>query len=516
MRTAWALAMLLLAPALVSASEAPAEPAEGWWEDTRLDEDRDGVDDALAPLLSTSAPLVVLLDYASMPTEAQKAAVRARGVEIVQAYGHFPILAVRALPAQVPGLATLPGVVLVEKDDVLTTQLKESVPLLGVPQAIRTYQTTGKGVVVAVLDDGSFDQHPDLRQKVAAAYDAGGGTGGPASEGSPVTLVAPASEDGHATHVAGTILGGGDQSGGTYRGVAPGARYVNVKVFTGPNQTSSTLVLKGLDWVLDQQDALGIRVATMSLGGRASDGKDAISRAVNVAVDKGLVVVAAAGNGGPGPETVSSPGAAAKAITVGAVDKRKGVATFSARGPTLDGRLKPDVAAPGVGIVSTVPPNKGSGASVLETQTLFYGPLSGTSMAAPHVSGVVALMLEANPSLSPQQVKQMLMVTAQDIGAPGADNETGYGFVNAIAAVQVAKDPSILESPQFRAKLAAIPDPPEESFLSKLSYEMESMGRSGALVFYGVLALAVAGVLVAGTFILRRRAARDGAPPPSP
>lgn len=510
MRLAWALTLLLLAPALVGGAVGEdAREERGWWTSTTLDADQDGLDDALA--LAGADPLVVLLDYATMPTRAQKAAVRDAGVLLVAEYRHFPVLAVQALPQQVPGLARLPGVVLVEKDDVLVPLLKESVPLIGAPQAATRYGATGAGVTVAVIDDGAFDQHPDLRSKVTASYDATGGGGGPLT-GAPVTVVAPAGEEGHGTHVAGTVVGGGDQSGGVYKGVAPGAQYVNVKVFSGPNQTSSTLVLKGLDWIVDQQDELGVRVVVMSLGGRPSDGKDAISRAVNVAVDEGLVVVAAAGNGGPGAQTISSPGAAAKAITVGAVDKRKGIASFSSRGPTLDGRAKPDIMAPGVGIVSTVPPHKESGGILLRQGTLFYGPLSGTSMAAPHVAGVAALMLQANPDLGPQEVKDILLVTAQDLGGPGADNATGYGFVNAIAAVQVAKDPSLLESPQMRAKLAAIPDPPEESVLDRLSYEVGSMTRSGELLFYGVLLLALVAVLVVGALIVRRR--RAAAPPP--
>lgn len=504
------LALLLAGPLLASATpQHPTFPAdERWWESAALDPDRDGVDDALETLLDAAAPsdpLVVLLGYARMPTPAEKAAVRGSGAFIVHEYRHFPILAVRAPAAHVRGLADLPGVALVEKDDVIRRQLKESVPLMGVPQAIQRYGATGQGVVVAVLDDGAFDQHPDLQRKVAAAYDAAGGADATPLGGA-ITVVAPASDEGHATHVAGTIVGGGDRSGGVYKGVAPDARYVNVKVFTGPNQTSSSVVLNGLDWVLDHREDLDIRIASLSLGGRASDGRDALSRAVNVAVDKGLVVVAAAGNTGPAEGTVSSPGAAAKAITVGAVDKRKGLAHFSARGPTLDGRVKPDVVAPGVGIVSTVPPGRTGGAGILsgDDRTLLYGPLSGTSMAAPHVAGVVALMLEAEPTLDPGDVKRILLATAQDLGKPGVDNETGHGFVNAIAALQVAQDLTLLESPGMRERLASIPDPPPEPFMERLSYEMQALGRSGRLTLYAVLGVVLVAA-VAGAWMLRRK-----------
>ena len=503
----WVLPALLLAPLLASAGTTAGPEPDAWWTQTRLDLDGDRVDDALAPLVDApgAPPLVVLLSYAAPPTPAQKAAARAAGAEVLHEYRHFPVLAVRAPAALVPGLARLPGVALVEKDDVVSRQLKESVPLMGVPQAIERYGRTGKGVVVAVLDDGAFDQHPDLRPKVVAAYDAAAGNAATPGDG-PVSLVAPASDEGHATHVAGTVVGGGDQSGGVYKGVAPGARYVNVKVFTGPNETSSSIVLKGLDWVLDRREDLDVRIVSMSLGGRPSDGKDALSRAVNVASDLGLVVVAAAGNTGPGEGTVGSPGAAAKAITVGAVDKRKALAPFSARGPTLDGRAKPDVVAPGVGIVSTVPPGRTGGAGVLSPgRTILYGPLSGTSMAAPHVAGVAALMLEADPGLTPADVKRILLATAQDLGAPGADHGTGHGFVNAVAAVQVAEDPSLMDAPAFRERLAAIPDPPAETLLDRLSYEMDALARSGALTFYAVILAGAAASLAAGAWAQRRR-----------
>lgn len=506
MRTGALLALLLVLPAVAASAVGGAEPGgPAWWERTLLDADRDGVDDALAPLLAAAGdePLRVILSYARTPGEHEAAQARARGAEVVFAPRHFPLLVVDARAADVPRLADAPGVVLVEKDDAIFPLLKESVPLIGAPQAWQQYAVGGQGVVVAVLDDGAYDKHPDLEPKLAGAYNAAA-SGTPLGPGGSEVVV-PAGENGHATHVAGTIVGGGGESDGVYKGVAPGARFVNVQVFAGPNQTTSEYVLRGLDWTLTNKDRLGIRLAQMSLGGRPSDGTDALSRAVDIAVDKGLVIVAAAGNAGPGDKTVSSPGAAEKAITVGAVDKRKNLAGFSSRGPTLDGRVKPDLVAPGVGVVSTIPPASATGVSGLVggSRTVYYGSLSGTSMAAPHVAGVVALMLQANPRLEPLDVKRILLATAQDLGTRGKDNQTGYGFVNAIAAVQVAKDPRLLQSPRLQAVLQTIPEPARESFVDRLTYEAQSLARSGGLPTVGLLA-AVCLIGVGAALVARR------------
>lgn len=496
------LVLVLLAPLSASQSAAERVDVDAWWTRTLLDADRNGVDDAL--VLAGTQPVTLLVDYAALPTGAQLAELDARGAQIVHVFRNFPIVVARVAADRAISLLDAPGVVLLESIDTIRPQLKESVPLIGAPQAWKTYGSTGKGVVVAVLDDGAYEQHPDFQGKIAAHYDAGN-AGSPVQRPSQVDVLAPAGEDGHGTHVAGTVIGQGGESGGVYKGVAPDAKFVNVKVFSGPNQTTSDLVLKGLDWTLDNAERLKIRVAVMSLGGRPSDGTDALSRGVNVAVDKGLVIVAASGNAGPAAKSVTSPGAAERAITVGAVDKQKRVASFSSRGPTLDGRVKPDLAAPGVNIVSTVPPVSTGGVNnILQGgRTSYYGPLSGTSMAAPHVAGVVALMLQANPTLSPQDIKRMLLVTAQEIGKPGIDNETGYGFVNGAAAVQVAKDPKILDQPQYRARLATIPDPEPESFLERLAFDARNLSISelGLVAVVGI----VGSVVVLAIVLARRR-----------
>ena len=498
------LASLLLAPLAAAPAPVPRAPPP-WWETTLLDTDRDRLDDGLAPLLVGEDPLVVLAAFDGPSTPSERAALAEAGFELVRSYAQFDVVAVRALPADVPRLLDVEGVVFVEQNDAIVKLLRESVPLVGAPQVWKSFDVDGRGQVIAVLDDGAYGAHPDFSNKIAGSFDASlssvaGPFGVPAS-----VPVMPAGEDGHGTHVAGTIVGPGTQSGGSYRGVAPEARFVDVKVFRGPNQTNSDIVLRGLEWVLDNRARLDIRVASMSLGGRPSDGQDALSRAVNVAVDKGLIIVAAAGNAGPGAKTVASPGAAEKAITVGAVDKQKRIASYSSRGPTLDGRVKPDLVAPGSDIMSTIPPVSTTSAfGAIGSREVYYGALSGTSMAAPHVSGVVALMLEANPDLGPLDVKRILLATAQDLGPPGRDNDTGYGFVNAIAVVQVARDPTLLDSPRFAAILATLPEPAPETLLDRAQVEIETAVRQGKLPYYGAIALGVLLALAMLVALVRR------------
>ena len=166
----------------------------------------------------------------------------------------------------------------------------------------------------------------------------------------------------------------------------------------------------------------------MSLGATGcSDGSDALSKAVDNAVDQGVLMVIAAGNSGPGACTVGTPGAARKALTVGAsIDPGKNgwaLAYFSSRGPTADNRVKPDVVAPGWDIVAA------------KAGSTDYIAHSGTSMATPQVAGIAALVLSANPRLSPTAVKDLLMGTATHWGPAGRNNEYGAGLVQPYAAI---------------------------------------------------------------------------------
>ncbi|HEX2110737.1 MAG TPA: S8 family serine peptidase [Gaiellaceae bacterium] len=301
-------------------------------------------------------------------------------------------------------------------------------------------------LVAAVLDTGIDATHQDLDEgKVLAFVSCLTGTCTPATPSDPV---------GHGTHVAATIAGEGDaRADRLYRGVAPAAGLVGVRVLDADGRGTMANVVAALDWVVENRAAYGIEAVNLSLGAAGCfNGTDAVSAAVNDATAAGLVVVVAAGNEGPGACTIGLPAAARGAITVGAMGDlgKRGfrLAEFSSRGPTQDGRVKPDIVAPGISLVSAAA-NSSAG----------YVPASGTSMATPFVAGVALLMRDANPVLSPAQVRAALTATAVDWGAVGPDGEYGWGRLDAYAAIQAA-GASIAAPPQTPAhgfRQAAVP-----------------------------------------------------------
>lgn len=179
----------------------------------------------------------------------------------------------------------------------------------------------------------------------------------------------------------------------------------------------------------------------MSLGGAPTDGTDPLSRAVNDAVDQGLVVVVAAGNDNDYDYfTVSTPGAAEKAITVGASDKEDDLANFSSKGPTLDLRVKPDVVAPGVDIIVS----RANGTSMGYPYNDYYTEASGTSMATPHVAGAAALILQMHPDWTPEEVKNVLISTAEDLGYNVYQQGGGRIYVPSAANPKILVEPATM------------------------------------------------------------------------
>lgn len=292
---------------------------------------------------------------------------------------------------------------------------------------------TGKGVAVAVVDTGIY-LHPDLTEpanRIIAFHDIIN------------KRTTPYDDNGHGTHVAGDIASNGFQSGEIYRGPAPGASLVGIKVLDKYGAGSTSEVIAGLTWAVDNMEKYKIRILSMSLGNTATTSyrDDPLAVAVEEVWRKGIVVCAAAGNSGPAKETIDSPGIAPSVITVGAADDRNtlnleddAIAEFSSRGPTIDGFAKPDVVAPGVDIISLRSPgslmdksNKGSRINS------WYTSMSGTSMATPVCAGVCALLLEANPHLTPDEVKKTITMTATSMNLDS--NIQGAGLINAKKAL---------------------------------------------------------------------------------
>jgi serine protease AprX len=303
---------------------------------------------------------------------------------------------------------------------------------------------TGHGVTVALIDTGIADV-ADLAGRVLPVYDDIRGTYSPC-----VNLSGEAGcgdSYGHGTFLAGIVAGNGASSGGAWKGIAPDANLVSVKIAGADGSADVSDVLAAIQWVVSFKDRYGIRVLNLSLGTDSTQTyrTDPLNYAVERAWAAGIVVVVSASNRGPSPGTISKPGDDPWVITVGTVDDRgtPGIGddrlpNFSSRGPTAaDGIAKPDVVAPGAHIVSLRAPG-----SVIDQQfpTFVDGAYrrgSGTSMAAAVVSGVAALMLEADPQVAPDRLKYALTSTAHS-AASSDPMAAGAGVVDAYRAVYSA------------------------------------------------------------------------------
>lgn len=265
---------------------------------------------------------------------------------------------------------------------------------------------TGKGVGVAVLDTGIFP-HMDFRNRIRAFAD----------------FVAyksmPYDDNGHGTHVAGILAGDGTASMGKYKGVAPGCGLVVLKVLDRFGNGSRDQVLRAFRWILAHREQYRIRIVNISVGTtcRSVSDQDVLIQGVEKLWDEGLVVVAAAGNQGPKPGSVTAPGSSRKVITVGSSDMLTGRTAVSGCGPTAECVCKPDLVAPGNHIVSCAPGTANT-----------YGVKSGTSMSTPLVSGAIALMLEKDPLLTNVEIKMLLRESTDDMGLPR--NRQGWGKFN--------------------------------------------------------------------------------------
>ncbi len=301
----------------------------------------------------------------------------------------------------------------------VTAALEESVPQTGATEAwAGGYE--GRGVRVAVLDTGIDREHPMLRGKVVKERNFTG------SE-------TVSDVHGHGTHVAGIISGSRADSGIMsvgFNGVAPQALLYNVKVLGDNADGFYTDFIAGINWAIDP-DANpatddGAQVINMSLGSfHAYDAADPLVTTLRNVVEKGVIVVASSGNCNPAAPSekcgdyrgVTIPASSPHVIAVGALDDENNPADFSSGGYIEGVGIKPDVSAPGVAIESASPGRK-------------YVRMSGTSMAAPHVSGAAALLLGANPSLTPARISRLLELTATDLGETGKDERFGSGLLN--------------------------------------------------------------------------------------
>jgi hypothetical protein len=303
-------------------------------------------------------------------------------------------------------------------DGVAKPRLDVSVPQIGAPVAWGM-GLTGAGVTVGVLDTGIKADHPDLAGKVVEARDFTG------------TRPDASDDIGHGTHVAGIIAGTGAASGGRYRGVAPDAKLVSGKVCVNFGCPESD-VIAGMEWIAPK-----VHVVNMSLGGESTDGTDPMSQALNnLTARYGTLFVVAGSNDrsidAPDPtNSVSAPAVADAALAVGSVSAQDTTSPFSGPGPRIgDYAVKPDIAAPGENIVSARAPGTPDGDQ--NPVDANYTTLSGTSMAAPHVAGAAAILLQQHPDWSAAALKPALMSTAKPTAGVF---EQGAGRVDVARAV---------------------------------------------------------------------------------
>ncbi|MCY8233773.1 S8 family peptidase [Priestia endophytica] len=313
--------------------------------------------------------------------------------------------------------------------------LDVAVPSVNAKNVVRNETTlTGEGVTVAVIDTG-IHPHQDLQGRIVNFVDFVN------------QQTEPYDDNGHGTHCAGDAVGNGSASSGKYMGPAPKANVIGVKVLDKMGSGSLETVMEGIDWCIkyneDPNNTPKIDIISMSLGSAPTayerENDDPMVQYVELAWNSGIVVCVAAGNDGPDEGTIASPGISDQVITVGALDDRDtaetreddDVANFSSRGPTPYGVTKPDILAPGVNIVSLRSPN--SYLDKLQKSNRVdsnYVTLSGTSMATPICAGVVALILQANPDTTPNEVKELLRNGATLWGERDP-NIYGSGYINA-------------------------------------------------------------------------------------
>lgn len=409
--------------------------------------------DEQLPVLVTLRRQVDGEDYAGRP-QALLAALRRTAaasqpevLELVDApakrFWLINAIAVRATPAEIAELDADPGVERVDADVPVrltqgTSDVIDSFPDPGegdwglaairVPEVWRATGLTGAGVVVGSIDTGVNASHRELAGKVVGWRDF--------VNGRPT----PYDDNGHGTHTVGTMVGGSE--GGAPIGVAPDARVIVAKAIGASGVGPGSALISAAQWMTDPDGdpATADQPVAVNNSWSAEDANDPWFRSIiRRWLELGITPVFAAGNTGPSASTVGSPAGYPEALAVGALSENDTLASFSSRGPVVwrdvDGTgpaagttlTKPDLAAPGVNITSST----GTG----------YLSFSGTSMASPHVAGVIALMAQANPLARGATAMEILRSTSVDIAPAGPDARTGAGKLDAVRAVQAVLGP---------------------------------------------------------------------------
>ena len=383
-----------------------------------MDLNGDGIHDAiwiaiesdLHDWVDANDTISVIVDFDHQPTsEDQEMLEREVDFRTQFRYHLIDSIAGRVAVEDIVELSELPGVVLIELDGILTIQMNDVNDVHGIPMIWEDTGYTGKGSVVSIIDTGIDSEHVGLDDldddnstndsKVIAFYDA---VNNPDKTNG--TEVKAYDDQGHGSHCAGITAGTGAPTY-EYVGVAPKAQLVGVKVLDAGGSGSFATVMAGMQWTVDKRHDFNIRAASMSLGGFGliewtSSEEESVNRMANEMVRSGVALFIAAGNAAVSAQ-IGTPGSAEDVITVGALDKDTSIAVYSSQGPTEEGRVKPNIAFVGSSVMAPEA-NSGDG----------YVGYSGTSMATPGAAGLAALMYQANPDLSPFDIRNIMQETS--------------------------------------------------------------------------------------------------------
>ncbi|MGY8754280.1 MAG: S8 family serine peptidase [Candidatus Poseidoniales archaeon] len=456
---------LYLGPLLVAAVPVSVDSTSeevGWWTDTTVDRNGDKIGDMVerfidSPLfLDENNTLPIIVDFDHTPGQDEISMLE----QEVEFQHQFTLQRIDALAGRIPvnQLLTakdLPGVVMLELDGILEVTNEVARANHGVNDAFDYTGYDGSGATVAIIDTGLDGNHSSLDDldddpttddpKIIAFYDVV--SNADKTNGSEIF---PYDDHGHGSHCGGTTAGTGAPDY-LHIGMAPQARLVGVKVLDGGGSGSFAGVMGGMQWTIDVMHQFNIRAASMSLGGPGpiewtSSEEDSVNRMANEMVRAGIALFIAAGNSAVSAQ-IGTPGSAEDVITVGAIDKDTGIAIYSSQGPTEEGRVKPNIVYTGSDLMS-VAANTGDQ----------YTAMSGTSMATPGAAGVSALMFQANPDLSPFDIRNIMQETAtyrechfmgknepcaEDLIPKNRQNNVyGHGHTNAYEAVMEAAERS--------------------------------------------------------------------------
>jgi serine protease AprX len=406
--------------------------------------------------LTDDSNVNAVLVYYKMPTDSDLAELQSLGILGGTRYHSLPLLTISATRRQIVSISHLSAIKSIYGTRTLDSNVEPEVrAITGVNRAWNDRALTlqnqgtqmrGRGVTVAVIDTGVDGSHGDLAGRMVQNVKLADTQSVSVGFNYPINLENLSNTDqayGHGTFVAGVIAGNGSQSAGRYTGVAPDAKVVGLSA----GDLSLTYVLDGFDYLLTHNSDLRVGVVNCSFSANTVfDSNDPVNVATKLLTDRGINVVFSAGNTGPGLHSLNPYAVAPWVVSVGATDTNGKLANFSSRGDFGSALFHPTLVAPGVAVVSL----RGSGVVNVTgaegltlsgdakrlslTELPYYTIASGTSFSAPQVAGAIALMLEANPSLTPRQVKDILEDTATPL-PPYYAHEVGAGMLNVHAAV---------------------------------------------------------------------------------